>query len=67
MRDGCDITTNLCTINDLVKCLPHTIGSLLGLVPEKYRDDIIEKAINEDMTEDGTIYNRLTEEDEEDD
>lgn len=58
-RDGCSIDSGMCSVDEIIECLPHVIGSLLGLVPEKYRNDILVKAINEEMTEDGELIDRL--------
>lgn len=60
-RQGCNIDSGMCSIDDIIECLPHTIGSLLGLVPEKYRNQILAEAIQEDMTEDGNLMDNLKE------
>ena len=54
-RDGCGINAGMCNIEDVVEALPHAIETLLGLVPEEYRDQILEKVDYSNMTENGSI------------
>ena len=68
-REGCNINSGMCSVDDIIHCLPRVIGSLLALVPDSTRNDILAKAIQEDMTEDGELLNNIREhnDDEEDD
>lgn len=50
-RSGSDVSVNKCCIDDVIQALPNAIGSLLGLIPEEYRNDVLYKAITStDMT-----------------
>lgn len=60
-RDGTDVSVDKCNIDDVIHVLPHAISSLLGLVPAKYRNDILYKAVNEEMSEDGGLLERIKE------
>lgn len=62
-RQGLNIGVSKCNIEDVVEVLPKTIGSLLGLVPEQYRNDILYKAIQVDMTKNGGLQDRADEKD----
>ena len=64
-REGCNIQSSMCSVEDIINNLPHAIGSLLALVPEDTRNDILSKAIQEDMTKDGGLLDSIKEEDEE--
>lgn len=58
-RDGCDISVDKCSTEDVVNVLPNIIGNLLGLVPEENRNDILCKAISMEMSEDGNLIEYL--------
>lgn len=67
-RSGSDVSVNKCCIDDVIQALPNAIGSLLGLIPEEYRNDVLYKAITStDMTKNGGLQDRLNKEDEKDD
>ena len=66
-REGCNIQSGMCSVEDVIEQLPHAIGSLLALVPENTRNDILAKAIQEDMTEDGELLDSINNSDDEED
>lgn len=65
-REGVGTNVSMCCMEDIIECLPHAIGTLLGLVPEKYRNNILAEAIQEDMKPNG-LFDDDDEDDEEDD
>lgn len=66
-RAGVGTKVSMCTMEDIIECLPHAIGTLLGMVPEKYRNNILAQAIQEDMKPNGLYDEDEDEEDDEDD
>ena len=65
-RDGSDVSVSKCCIDDVIQVLPNAIGSLLGLIPSEYRNDVIYKAITTtDMTDNGGLRDKLDEKDDE--
>ena len=66
-REGCNIQSGMCSVEDVIEQLPHAIGSLLALVPENTRNDILAKAIQQDMTEDGELLDSINNSDDEED
>ena len=65
-RDGSDVSVSKCCIEDVIQVLPNAIGSLLGLIPSEYRNDVLYKAITTtDMTDNGGLRDKLDEKDDE--
>lgn len=64
-REGSDVSVNQCSIDDVIEALPNIIGNLLGLIPEKYRNEVLYKAINDTkMTKNGGLRDRILEKEE---
>lgn len=61
-RIGSEVNVSKCSIDDVIEALPNAIGSLLGLIPEDKRNEVLYKAITENnMTKDGGLKDRLKE------
>lgn len=64
----CDTQVNVdqCNLRELITHIPSAIGALLALIPEDERNEVLVKAINMDMSEDGAIRDKFNEMDEDD-
>lgn len=64
-REGVETNVSLCCMDDIIEVLPDAIGALLGMAPEKYRNDILAKAIQKKMSPNG-LYDDTKDDEEED-
>lgn len=58
-REGVSTNVSKCSTDDIIECLPHTIGTLLGLVPASKRNKILYEAIQQDMSEQGSLLDEV--------